>query len=104
VPDEKGMKAFMYQDGWVVLKSSKQKKAAKDYLNFFISPENNEAFNQMLGQGTTNRKSKASGFAENIAFKGDELAKYAYFPNFTVLAAQLNDTVKRFETEIVPLL
>jgi len=104
VPDEKGMKAFMYQDGWVVLKSSKQKKAAKDYLNFFISPENNEAFNQMLGQATTNQKAKSSGFAENIAFKGDELGKYAYFPNFAVLSAQLNDTVKRFETEIVPLL
>ena len=94
----------MYQDGWVVLKSSKQKKAAKDYLNFFISPENNEAFNQMLGQATTNQKAKSSGFAENIAFKGDELGKYAYFPNFAVLSAQLNDTVKRFETEIVPLL
>ena len=104
VPDEKGMKAFMYQDGWVVLKSSKQKKAAKDYLNFFISPENNEAFNQMLGQATTNQKAKSSGFAENIAFKSDELGKYAYFPNFAVLSSQLNDTVKRFETEIVPLL
>ena len=104
VPDEKGMKAFMYQDGWVVLKSSKQKKAAKDYLNFFISPENNQHFNEMLGQGATNRKSKSSGFAENIAFKGDELQKYAYFPDFTLLAAQLNDTIKRFETEIVPLL
>ena len=30
--------------------------------------------------------------------------KYAYFPDFTLLAAQLNDTVKRFETEVVPLL
>jgi len=104
VPDEKGMKAFMYQDGWVVLKSSKQKKAAMDYLNFFISPENNQEFNAMLGQGTTNRKSKSTGFAENIAFKPDELEKYAYFPDFTVLAAQLNDTVKRFETEVVPLM
>ena len=104
VPDQKGMKAFMYQDGWVVLKSSKNKKAAKDYLNFFISPANNEAFNQMLGQAPTNQKSKSSGFADNIAFKADELAKYAYFPNFPVLAGQLNDTVKRFETEIIPLL
>jgi len=104
VPDEKGMKAFMYQDGWVVLKSSKQKKVAKDYLNFFVGPEQNQHFNEMLGQGPTNRKAKSSGFAENIAFKGDELAKYAYFPDFTVLAAQLNDTIKRFETEIVPLL
>ena len=34
---------------------------AKDYLNFFISPENNQAFNEMLGQGTTNRKAKSSG-------------------------------------------
>lgn len=99
-----GFKAFIYQDGWVILKSSPNKKAAKDYLNFFISPENNEAFNQMLGQGPTNRKAKASGFAENISYTPDELGKFGYFPNFTVLAGQLNDSVKRFETEIVPLL
>jgi putative spermidine/putrescine transport system substrate-binding protein len=99
-----GFKAFLYQDGWVVLSSSKNKKAAMDYLNFFISPENNQAFNQMLGQGTTNRKSVASGFAENIAYKPDELEKFAYFPDFTVLASQLDASVKRFETEIVPLL
>lgn len=104
VPDEKGMKAFIYQDGWVVLKSSKHKKAAKDYLNFFISPENNQTFNQMLGQGPTNSKAKASGFASNIAFTEEELTKYAYLPDFTVLAGQLNDSVKRFESEIVPLL
>ena len=104
VPNEKGMKAFMYQDGWVVLKSSKHKKAAKDYLNFFISPENNQRFNEMLGQAPTNSKSKPSGFAEHITFTGDDLQKYAYFPDFTLLAAQLNDTVKRFETEVVPLL
>jgi putative spermidine/putrescine transport system substrate-binding protein len=104
VPDEKGMKAFLYQDGWVVLKSSQHKKAAKDYLNFFISPANNELFNQMLGQGTTNIKSKAMGFATNISYTKEEVGQFAYLPNFSVLAAQLNESVKRFETEIVPLL
>jgi putative spermidine/putrescine transport system substrate-binding protein len=104
VPNEKGMKAFLYQDGWVVLKNSEHKKAAKDYLNFFISAENNETFNQMLGQAPTNSKSKASGFATNIAYTKDELARFSYAPNFAVLAAQLNDSVKRFEADIAPLL
>jgi putative spermidine/putrescine transport system substrate-binding protein len=104
VPNEKGMKAFLYQDGWVVLKNSPQKKAAKDFLNFFISPESNEMFNQMLGQGPTNTKSKASGFATNIAYTKDEVGEFAYVPNFSLLASQLNDSVKRFESDIVPLL
>jgi putative spermidine/putrescine transport system substrate-binding protein len=104
VPGEKGMKAFLYQDGWVVLASSKNKEAAKRYLNYFISPENNEVFNQMLGQAPTNRKSKATGFAENIAFKPDEIEKYAYVPDFVTLSSQLDASVKRFETEIIPLL
>jgi putative spermidine/putrescine transport system substrate-binding protein len=104
VPGEKGMKAFLYQDGWVVLASSKNKKAAKDYLNFFISPENNETFNQTLGQAPTNRKSKTSGFAENIMFNADEIKQHAYFPDFVTLSSQLDASVKRFETEIIPLL
>lgn len=104
VPNEKGMKAFLYQDGWVVLSSSKQKKAAKDYLNFFISPENNEAFNKALGQAPTNLKAKASGFAENIAFNADEIKQFAYFPDFATLSSQLDASVKRFETEIIPLI
>jgi putative spermidine/putrescine transport system substrate-binding protein len=104
VPNEKGMKAFLYEDGWVILKSSKNKQAAKDYLNTFISPENNTLFNQMLGQGPTNIKSQASGFATNINFTKDEVAEFAYLPDFAVLADQLNDSVKRFETEIAPLL
>jgi hypothetical protein len=58
----------------------------------------------MLGQGPTNSKSKATGFANNIAFTEEELAKYAYLPDFSVLAGQLNESVKRFESEIVPLL
>lgn len=103
-PQGAGFKAFLYQDGWVVLSSSKNKKVAMDYLNFFISPENNQSFNAMLGQGPTNRKATASGFAENIAYKPDEIGKYAYFPDFTVLSGQLDASVKRFETEIVPLL
>ena len=104
VPGEKGMKAFLYQDGWVVLASSENKNAAKSFLNVFISPENNQTFNQMLGQAPTNRKAKASGFAENIMFDGDELKQYAYFPDFATLASQLDASVKRFETEIIPLL
>lgn len=104
IANEKGMKAFLYQDGWVVLKSSPNKKAAMDYLNFFISPENNEKFNKMLGQAPTNSKSHSSGFAENIAYTDAEVGKYAYLPDFSLLGKQLNDSVKRFETEIIPLL
>lgn len=103
-PRGAGFKAFLYQDGWVVLSSSKNKEAAYAYLNYFISPENNQAFNQMLGQGATNRKATSTGFAEAIAYKPEEIEQFAYLPDFTVLAGQLDASVKRFEAEIVPLL
>ncbi len=104
VPNEKGIKAFLYQDSWVVLSSSPHKRAAMDFLNFFVSPENNQAFNQTLGQAPTNVKAKASDFAENIAFSADEVKEYGYVPDFATLSKQLDASVKRFETEIVPLL
>jgi len=104
VPHEKGMKAFLYQDSWVVLASSPRKKAATDYLNFFVNPDNNATFNRILGQAPTNTKAKAEGFAKNVAFSADEVKEYAYVPNFAVLSKQLDSSVKRFETEIVPLL
>ncbi|MFI4986269.1 MAG: PotD/PotF family extracellular solute-binding protein [Alphaproteobacteria bacterium] len=104
VAADKGLKTFLYQDGWVVLKSSEHKQAAKEFLNRFVSPENNQTFNEMLGQAPTNAKAKASGFAENIAFTKDEIQQFAYLPDFAALATQLDGSVKRFETEIVPLL
>jgi putative spermidine/putrescine transport system substrate-binding protein len=104
ISDDKALKAFMYQDGWVVLKSSPNKKAVKDYLNFFIDPQNNLLFNQIVGQVPTNQKVHASGFGQNISFSAEEIGQYAYFPDFTILAGQLDGSVKRFETEILPLL
>lgn len=104
VPNEKGIKAFLYQDSWVILSSSPHKQAAMEFLNFFISPANNEAFNKTLGQAPTNAKAKATGFAENIAYTPEEVSKYAYVPDFATLSKQLDASVKRFETEIVPLL
>ena len=104
VPNEKGMKAFLYQDSWVILASSPRKKEAMEFLNFFVSPENNEIFNRTLGQAPTNSKSKATGFARNIAFTPEEAKEYAYVPDFAVLSKQLDASVKRFEAEIVPLI
>lgn len=104
VPNEPGMKAFMYHDGWVLLRSSKNKQAAKEYLNHFIRPENTQRFNELIGQGPANIKSKADGFAQHVTFTPDELKQFAYFPDFGVLADQLDSSVKRFQTEIQPLL
>jgi putative spermidine/putrescine transport system substrate-binding protein len=101
---DRGLKAYIYQDGWVVLKSSKNKKAAFDFINFCLSPENNQAFNLKTGQVPTNNKSKVGGFGQVISFHNDEIEKFAYFPNYEVLSNQLSDIGKRFEAQIVPLL
>jgi len=104
VPNEPGMKAFMYHDGWVLLRSSKNKQAAKDYINYFVKPDINQRFNELIGQGPANTKSKADGFAMHVSFTPDELKEYAYFPNFAVLAGLQDASLARFQTSILPLL
>ena len=104
VAGDKGMKAFVYQDGWVVLRSTKQKKAACEFINFCLIPENNADFNRETGQIPTNGKSEVTGFGKVISYTPEEMKRFAYFPRYDVLSSQLSAISKRFETEIVPML
>jgi putative spermidine/putrescine transport system substrate-binding protein len=88
----------------VVLKSSKNKKAAFDFINFCVSPENNQLFNERTGQIPSNSKSAASGYGKVYSYSEEELRKYGYVPDYEILSNQLSAINKRFEAEILPLL
>ena len=104
IPGEKAFKALLYQECWVLLKSSKHKKAAKEYLNFFISPENNEAYNLAIGEAPANSKAKAGNSVEHLSFTKEQFDQYAMVPDYDYCAKHIDGWVKRFETEIIPLL
>jgi putative spermidine/putrescine transport system substrate-binding protein len=103
VPDSRGLKTFMFQEGWVVLRSSANKDAVLEYVNWMSSPENNGTINEELGLGTTHPQAKVSERAGQWALKPEELKAFGYFPDWAHLSAILDENTKRFEKEIEPL-
>ena len=57
-----------------------------------------------IGAGPTNSKAKPSPELSRYFYKPDELERFAYFPDFPLVNSQMQEIVKRFETEIVPLI
>ena len=103
VPDSPGMKAFLYQEGFVVFKGPKA-KSAMAVLNHLLKPDVNERYNAALGQGPVNRKAKAAPEAFDLSFTPEELPKFAYFPDYAWGVTQIDDWMRRWETEIQPLI
>jgi putative spermidine/putrescine transport system substrate-binding protein len=99
-----GMKTFVYSEGGVILKNSPNKAAAKRFLNFLLSPQNNEEYCAHVGQAPVNFKAKASAAVNPVAYTPDETAKFTYAANFALLSTQLSEMQKRYEKDIAPLL
>lgn len=100
-----GFQAISVTEGFVIPKAAARKKEAKEYLNHFISPEANTLYNQTVNYATTNLKSTPPEFAKIIVFKTKEdRAKFVHNPDFGALSEQREAAIRRFETEIVPLL
>jgi putative spermidine/putrescine transport system substrate-binding protein len=95
-------KGFLAVEGWGILKGPRS-KTAKEFANFFISPENNESYNRGINEGPVNRKSKPSPGLDPFLYKPDEVAKYGYYPDFPYISAHVDEWNKRWEAEIVPL-
>lgn len=98
-----GMRTVISQEGWVILKGGNT-KAAFDFANFTISPENNELFNAALGETPANQKSQVAPSLKHLHFTAEEFAKYTYTPDYPYVSAQADTWVKRWEQEIAPLL
>jgi putative spermidine/putrescine transport system substrate-binding protein len=96
------LKTFMFVSGWVVLKSSKNKKAAFDLANFTINKANSELYYQEVGEVPVN--SQAEHGVEHLRFSPDQVGKFAVVPDWDHLGKELDSWNKRFEKDIVPLL
>ena len=98
------IKSFPAVEGWVVLSNSKKKKAAFDFINHLLSPENATMFNQMLKLPPASSKAIPADGLDHVIFTNEELERYAHIPDFDHVSRQVDAWVKRFESEIAPLL
>lgn len=96
------LRTFPVTAGWLILSSSKNKQAAKEYANFTISPENGSNHYKMVGEIPANTKAEHS--AIDMQFTDEELKKFAYFVDWDYISSQGDAWVKRYETDIAPLL
>ncbi len=96
------LKTFMFVSGWVVLSSSKNKKAAFDLANFTINKENSELYFKEVGEVPVN--TSASHDIKHLKFSAEEVDKFTVIPDWDHLGKELDGWNKRFEKEIVQLL
>jgi len=96
------LKAAQYVEGWVIMANSKNKRAAMEFVNFVVSQDNIEFFNEATGGAPANQKAKPSASAAPIHFTAQEQDKFAYLPDWAYMTTQLDAWAKKFEQDIVP--
>ena len=104
VPDQPGMKFYLFTEGWCVMKGTKEKKAVMDFINFAMTPPMNELLNNTIVEAPTNANAKPPKSLAYMVFTESELKKFTYRPDYGYISKQVDGWQKRFETEIVPLL
>lgn len=104
VPNQPGMKFFIYTEGWCVMKHSQNKKSVLDFINYGISAPMDQLLNVAVNEAPTNSKSKPKKGLEYMVFSEKGLKEYTYRPDYNYISKQIDSWQKRFETEIVPLL
>ena len=101
--DAPGFQAIMFTEAFMIPRTSPNKQAAKEYLNWFVNAENNEEYSNAVNFAPANRKSKPNELAKTIMFENkEERAKRAYSIRYDVLSEMRDQMAKRFETDIVP--
>lgn len=96
------LKAALYVEGWVVLSSSKHKKAAMNFADFSVSADNSATFHQTIHSVPANQKAKPDPSAAAIQFSPQELEKFTFLPDWGYMSTQMDTWVKKFEQDIVP--
>lgn len=104
VPDQPGMKFYLFTEGWCVLKGSKHRKLVMDFINFGMSPAMDQLLNDAITEAPTNSKSKPLDDLSYMVFSEKGIKDYTYRPDYNYISKQVDSWQKRFETEIVPLL
>ena len=103
VPGSPWMKAYTYQEGFVVFKGPKA-QAAMQVLDYLLRPDTNENYNAGIGQAPVNRKAKAPPEAEDLPLTDEEVKEFSYFMDYEYGLTQIDDWNRRWETEIQPLI
>jgi putative spermidine/putrescine transport system substrate-binding protein len=99
-----GMKVGLFSSGFVVLKNRPNKSAALKFINLSINPENSEIYASLAGEAPANVKAKSPPELAHMTFTKEEIGRFTYTPDWAYLSTQIDGWVKRWETEIVPLL
>ncbi len=100
-----GFQVFSSTEAFLILKTSPRKEEVKDFLNYFISAESNEAYNKAIGCAPTNVKSAPGDMAKNISFpRQEDRDRFQYNIDFDYLSTQMDEMIRRFEKDVVPLL
>ena len=100
-----GFQVFTFNEGYVMPKVAPHKEEAKKYLNWFISPENNEAYNRPLNYAPANTKAKGTELSKKMMFETDEeRAKKWHNLDWEHLANIKDEMVLKFEKEVMPLI
>ena len=100
-----GFQVFTFNEGFMMPKVAPNKEAAKEYLNWFISPENNTEYNRLLNYAPSNSKSTGTELSKVITFKTQaERDKYYHNLDWDHLSKKKDEMITRFEKEIIPLL
>ncbi|WP_085035852.1 ABC transporter substrate-binding protein [Ensifer aridi] len=98
----KDLKTFMFVSGWVVLKSSKNKKLAFDFANHTISKAASGRYFKDVGEVPVN--AKAEHTIDHLRFEPKEIEEFVVVPDWDHLGKELDGWNKRWEQEIVQLL
>lgn len=99
-----GMKAFLYQSGFAVMKNRPNTKATLDFINFAISPEMNTLYSTIAGEAPLNAKATVPSNLKHLSFTPSEMKEFVYVPDYQVVLASQDAWTKRWETDIAPLL
>jgi putative spermidine/putrescine transport system substrate-binding protein len=100
----KMFKIFGSQEEWTLLKGAPNKQAAKEFINWFLSPEVHQKYAELMGVVPVNRKSRPSAKVAFLAVdNNDDRQRYQYFPDYAYIATQLKGWTERWEKEVSPL-
>jgi putative spermidine/putrescine transport system substrate-binding protein len=82
----------------------KNKKAATEFINLLMTPENNAKYNAAIGTVPSNRRAPVPEKMDFLKFSDEEDKQFAYHADWAYVSDQLDSWTKRWETDIAPLL
>ena len=99
-----GFVTGLYQEGWYVLNGPRA-EAALSLVNKLVSAESNGAFNAAVGGIPVNVNAKPTDALAHVTFGSQqEIADFAYVPDWEYVSEQADAWKRRWEQEIAPLL